>query len=341
MAALAVKNGLNADAPGWREVVSKYNFPDLKRSIWQLINSIGPFTVIWILMYFSLEISYWITLALAFPAAGFMVRIFIIFHDCGHKSFFKSAVWNERIGFLTGLFSFTPYHKWHRSHNKHHATVGNLDKRGIGDVLTMTIDEFVSAPKGRQLFYRIYRNPVVMLLIAPPIIFIVQNRFFDKGARFREKWNTVLTTLVLLVIIGGISLIIGFKSFVLIQMPVLYLASVSGVWLFYVQHQFERVKWFRDSEWDYETVALQGSSFYKLPGMLQWFSGNIGFHHVHHLSSRIPNYKLEQCHRENALFIEIQPLSLSGSLKSLGLRLWDEKSQKLVGFREALHLFKT
>ena len=321
---------------GWRAIVSKYNFPDRKKSIWQLIDSIGPLLILWIMMYFSIHISYWITLALAVPAAGFMVRIFIIFHDCGHKSFFKQDKWNVRIGFFTGLFTFTAYHSWHRSHNKHHATVGNLDKRGEGDVMTMTIEEFKAASFWKRIFYRVYRNPVVLFLIAPPLIFIVQNRIFTRKLQKREKWNIVLTNLTLLLLIGGLGLILGFKVLLLIQLPVYYLASVWGVWLFYVQHQYDRVHWYRTDKWDYETVALNGSSFYKLPKLLQWFSGHIGFHHVHHLSARIPNYKLEQCHKENMLFRKIEPVTIAESFKSLRLRLWDEKSNRLVSFTEAL-----
>lgn len=317
----------------WRKVVSNYNFPNRSKSIWQLLNSIVPFVAIWILMVYSLEWSYWITLGLAVLATGFMVRIFIIFHDCGHKSFFKSTRWNEWVGFFTGLFSFTPYHKWHRSHNKHHATVGNLDKRGSGDVLTMTVDEYENASKGRRLFYRLYRNPLIMLGIGAPYIFILQNRVYPRNAQPREKKNVILTNLALLIIGTGISLIIGFKAFVLIEFPIIFLSSIAGTWLFYVQHQFEDVHWYRSDEWEYETIALKGSSFYKLPRLLQWFTGNIGYHHVHHLSSRIPNYKLEQCHLENTLFHKIKPISLVESRKSLRLRLWDEKNGKLVGFK--------
>ncbi len=318
----------------WRKVVSKYNFPDKKQSIWQLINSVVPLLGLWVLMYYSLDWSYWITLALAIPAAGFMVRIFIIFHDCGHKSFFKSAKWNERVGFFLGLFSFTPYHKWHRSHNKHHATVGNLDKRGTGDVITMTTEEYKSSSKGRRLFYRLYRNPAIMLLIGSPYLFLLQNRVFSGKVQPREKRNVLLTNLALAIIITGLGLLIGFKEFVLVQLPIFYLSSIGGIWLFYFQHQFEDVHWYRSPDWKYETVALYGSSFYKLPRVLQWFTGNIGFHHVHHLSSRIPNYKLEKCHRENTLFEEVKPMSFLASLRSLKLRLWDEAGNRLVGFRE-------
>jgi acyl-lipid omega-6 desaturase (Delta-12 desaturase) len=288
-------------------------------------------------MYLTMEISYWITLGLAFLAAGFMVRIFIIFHDCGHQSFFKSSYWNGTIGVFTGLFTFNPYSKWQIVHNKHHATVGNLDKRGTGDVLTMTVKEYISATKGRRIFYRIYRNPFVMFGIAAPLIFLLQNRFYSKNASSREKWNVLWTNLTVVTLITGVGLMIGFKTFILIQLPILYIASVWGVWLFYVQHQYSRVHWYRNEEWDYKTVALSGSSFYKLPKLLQWFSGNIGFHHIHHLSSRIPNYKLERCHSENEMFSSIVPLTFLESLKSIKMKLWDEKSGRLVSFTDALH----
>lgn len=326
----------NAGISDWRGIVKKYNFPDRKKSIWQLINSICPFIGIWIMMYYSMQVSYWITIALAFPAAGFMVRIFIIFHDCGHKSFFKEKKWNDRVGFITGLFSFTPYDKWHNGHHQHHATVGNLDKRGIGDVMTMTLDEYKAASKIRRLTYRLYRNPLTMLGIGAPIVFIVVNRFFSRDALPREKWNVVWTNVTLAVIITLISLAVGFKSFVLIQFPVLYISSVCGLWLFYVQHQFRNVHWYRNKDWDFFTVAMNGSSFYKLPRLFQWFSGNIGFHHIHHLSSRIPNYKLDKCHNENQMFSKVEPMTWLSSLKSLKLRLWDENSNQLISFKEAL-----
>lgn len=316
----------------WMDVVSKYNYPDTWKSTWQLINSIIPLLGIFVLMYLALDVSYWLTLALVIPATGFMVRVFIIFHDCGHRSFFKSARANYVTGFFLGLFTFTGVNKWQRSHNAHHATVGNLDKRGVGDVQTMTVEEFKSASKGRRIFYKMYRHPLLLLGIGAPYLFILQNRLFAKNTDWKEKRNVLLTSFVLAVIITGISLLIGFKSFVLIYLPILYVSSILGTWLFYMQHQFEGVHWYRQSEWDYPTVALQGSSFYKLPRILQWFSGNIGFHHVHHLSPRIPNYKLEQCHRENELFANIKPIGILESMKSLKLRVWDEEGGKLVSF---------
>ncbi|MBT3243477.1 MAG: fatty acid desaturase [Bacteroidetes bacterium] len=319
----------------WQKIISQYNFPDSWQSIWQLVNSIIPLLAIWVLMYYSLSWSYWITLALAVPASGFMVRVFIIFHDCGHKSFFKKAKWNEWVGFITGLFTFTPYQKWSRSHNKHHETVGNLDKRGTGDILTLTLEEYKDSSKGRKLFYRLYRHPVIMLGIGAPYIFILQNRFFAKQVKPGEKRNVVITNLALAAIITGLSLIIGFKSFVLIQLPILYFSAIAGTWLFYVQHQYSDVHWYRTGNWNYLDVALKGSSFYKLPRILQWFTGNIGFHHIHHLGSKIPNYKLAKCHNASTIFTSIEPISLKSSLKTLKLRLWDEAQNRIVSFKQA------
>ena len=316
----------------WRKVVAKYNFPDNQKSIWQLINSIVPFIGIWILMYYSLQWSYWITLGLSILASGFMVRIFIIFHDCGHKSFFKSAKWNEGVGFVTGLFSFTPYHKWHRSHNKHHATVGNLDKRGTGDVMTLTVREFEQSSKGKKLFYKLYRHPLIMLGIGAPYLFILQNRFYPKKGLKREKINVIVTNLTLLVLMTGLGLLVGFKELFLIEFPIIVISSIAGTWLFYVQHQYEGVRWYRNEHWEFEEIALYGSSFYKLPRIIQWFTGNIGFHHVHHLGSKIPNYKLQKCHQENEIFQKVKPVTLRDSMKSLKLRLWDEEVGELVGF---------
>lgn len=328
-------NSESSHSQNWMEVVSKYNFPDIKKSIWQLINSVVPFFGIWALMFYSLEFSYWISLALLIPAAGFMIRIFIIFHDCAHRSFFKSPTANIVVGYITGLFTLTGFVKWQRSHNKHHATVGNLDKRGVGDVITMTVDEYRAASKSRRLFYRLYRNPLLMFFIGAPYVFILQNRLFAKNTEWREKRNVLVTSFILAIITFGISLVIGFKAFIMIQLPVFYLSAIIGTWLFYMQHQFEGVHWYREGEWVYHEVALSGSSYYKLPRILQWFSGNIGFHHVHHLSPRIPNYKLEACHNENSLFDPIKPISIMESFRSMKLRLWDEESKQLVSFKMA------
>ena len=316
----------------WMEIVSKYNFSDPLKSWWQLINSVIPYLLLWVAMVWSLEITYWLTLLLAIPASGFLVRIFIIFHDCGHGSFFKSQRLNRIVGIITGLLAFTPYHKWHHDHKEHHATVGNLDKRGTGDVMTLTIEEFLSQSKWNRFKYRFYRHPLFLFGIAPFLVFVFQNRLSKKYMNSRERLYLHLTNLALMTTIILSMWAMGWKAYLIIQLPVLYIASVHGVWLFYIQHQYEHVVWTRGKTWNYKNIALEGSSYFKLPRVLQWFTGNIGFHHIHHLSPRIPNYKLPVCFKENPIFQDIKPITFFSSLQSLKLRLWDEKNKKLVGF---------
>ncbi len=327
-------NALGEFSTGWVKVVMRYNFPDTFKSWWQVVNSVVPYFALWVLMVYSLEISYWLTLLLSVFAAGFLVRIFIIFHDCGHGSFFKSDRLNRLVGIPLGLLSFTPYHRWHHDHKEHHATVGNLDKRGVGDVNTLTVEEYQSLSKWKKFGYRFYRNPIFLIGIAPLLLFLIQYRLPKSYMKRKELVYLHLSNLALVLAAFLMIWAIGWKAFVLIQLPVIYLASVHGVWLFYVQHQYESVKWERSDKWDYKTIAIQGSSYFKLPIILQWFTGNIGFHHIHHLSPTIPNYKLPKCHKENLIFQDIKPITFFSSLKSLRLRLWDEKKQRLVGFNE-------
>lgn len=323
------------DWSNWTKIIAKYTQPDPLKSWWQIINSFVPYFALWALMIYSLDYSYWYTLALSIPAAGFLVRIFIIFHDCGHGSFFKSARLNRIVGIVAGLLTLTPYHKWHYQHQIHHQTVGNLDKRGMGDVMTLTVEEYKNRTPRQRLFYRLYRNPFILLIIAPFFLFTIAQRLPDKRLSRKINIYTHLTTLSLAVIIFLVSLLIGFKTFLLIQVPVLFFASIFGVWLFYLQHQFKDVVWERNENWDYKTIAMQGSSYLKFPKLLQWFSGNIGFHHIHHLSLKIPNYNLEKCLRENSLF-QKEPITFLESLKSVKYRLWDEENHRLVSFKEAM-----
>jgi acyl-lipid omega-6 desaturase (Delta-12 desaturase) len=318
----------------WQKVIMKYNFPDHIVSWWQVINTVVPYIGIWVLMVYSLEISYWITLLLSVFAAGFLVRAFIIFHDCGHGSFFKSDRLNKLVGIPLGLLAFTPYHRWHHDHKEHHSTVGNLDKRGVGDVQTLTVEEYSKLSKWKKFSYRFYRHPLFLIAVVPLLLFLIQHRLPKSYMNFRQKMYVHLSTLAIVLVSGIVIWAIGWKAFVMIQLPIIYIASVHGVWLFYVQHQYESVKWVRADKWDYKTIAIEGSSFFKLPAVLRWFTGNIGFHHIHHLSPRIPNYKLQQCHNENPMFQDVKPITFFSSLKSLRLRLWDEEKQKLVGFDE-------
>ncbi len=318
----------------WHAVVSKYNQPDVKKSIWQIVNSLGPYMIMWALMYLMLDISYWITLGLSVIASGFLVRIFIIFHDCGHGSFFKSARANRVVGTILGSFVFTPHEYWHKSHSIHHSTVGNLDKRGHGDVWTLTTDEYKNLSVRQKFIYRLYRHPVMLFCIGPFFLFVLWFRFPRKSMNAGERTSIYMTNLILLVYITGLILLMGWKAFLMIQLPVIYLATLAGVWLFYVQHQFEDVIWSRQDQWDYKAMAMEGSSFLKFPRIFQWFSGNIGFHHVHHLSPKIPNYNLERCHRENEMFAAIKPVTLVPGLRTVKFRLWDEKREQLISFSQ-------
>jgi omega-6 fatty acid desaturase (delta-12 desaturase) len=316
----------------WKQLVAPYQQSDLRKSLWQLANTIIPYFALLTLMYFSLDISYWLTLLLAVPTAGFGIRMFIIFHDAGHGSFFKSKVANDWLGRITGVLLFTPYYSWRHSHAIHHATSGDLDRRGTGDVWTLTKEEYDKLGRWGKLGYRLYRNPFVIFGVGPIIDFVVLQRFAWAKADERDRASIRNTNIALAVLITVVSLLIGFDKYILIQLPVLMIATGVGVWLFYVQHQFENTYWERHEQWDFATAALYGSSFYKLPKVLQWFTGNIGFHHIHHLSPRIPNYELERCHNNAELFQRVEQLTLWTSLKSLHVRLWDEDHHKMVGY---------
>ena len=314
-------------------MIAKYQRSDIWRSIWQIIDTFVPYFILLYGMYRSLEISYWITLALAVPAAGFQVRTFIIFHDCGHGSFFKSQKANDIVGMVSGLFSLTPYYEWRHNHAIHHATGSDLDNRGIGDVWMLTVKEYLERPVVEALRLSILQKsvgdvrhrPVVhVLCLAPVHIKLVRaeretKRLLDKhrscSCYHRHKLH-----------------VSDSHSFVLVFLPTIWLAGIFGLWLFYVQHQYRGVYWARHTEWNFFASALKGSSFYKLPKVLQWFSGNIGFHHIHHLSPRVPNYSLSKCQKEIPLFWPVKPLTLLSSFHSLTLRLWDEDERMLVGF---------
>jgi omega-6 fatty acid desaturase (delta-12 desaturase) len=322
-----------APSAGWQQVVAKYQKPALGRGLWQVINTLVPYAALWVLMPLSATLSWWLAIPLAVLAGAFLVRVFIIFHDCGHGSFFSSRKANDLVGFITGVLTFTPYRHWSREHAIHHATSGDLDRRGTGDVWTLTVQEYLEASRWKRFAYRLARNPFILFGIAPLYLFAIKQRFPGSKAGQRERRSVAWTNLAILAMGVGLSLAWGFKTYLLLQLIVLMVAGSAGVWLFYVQHQFEDVHWERGEDWDYSTAALKGSSFYKLPKVLQWFSGNIGFHHIHHLSPSIPNYHLEKCHQAEQLFQTVKPVTLFGSFKSFTYRLWDEQRRKLVGYR--------
>lgn len=327
------QNQQNTNRESWRTMIAAYQRSNTGKSTWQIVNSFGPLLILWVLMYFSLDVSYWLTLALAVPAAGFQVRVFIIFHDCTHGSFFASQRANDIVGIISGLLTFTPFHEWRHSHNIHHATGSDLDHRGTGDVWMLTVKEYLALPWHKRLWYRTYRNPIAMLIIGPLAMFLLAHRFPSPESGPREKKSVHWTTAALIVLFGAVSYGIGFGSFVAIMLPTIWIAGMVGLWLFYVQHQFDETYWEHHHEWDFLDSALKGSSFYKLPKVLQFFSGNIGFHHIHHLSPRIPNYQLEKAQKEVPLFQTVKPVTFFQSLRFLALRLWDEEERKLIGFR--------
>jgi omega-6 fatty acid desaturase (delta-12 desaturase) len=322
----------STDTATWKAIVAEYQVPSTGRAVWQMVNTLGPIALLWYLMYLSLSVSWFITLPLAMLAGAFLVRAFIIFHDCGHGSFFASSRANDTVGFITGMLTFTPYHHWRWEHSIHHASSGHLDKRGTGDVWTMTVQEYLESSRWKRFAYRLARNPFILFVIAPLYLFVIHQRIPSGKAKTRENHSVHAMNLAILAMATGLSLIFGIKAYLVIQLTMIAVAGSAGVWMFYVQHQFEGVYWERGSEWDYTAAALEGSSFYKLPKILQWFSGNIGFHHVHHLSSRIPNYNLERCHNANPIFRNVKPITLFASTKSFSLRLWDEELKQLVGY---------
>ena len=317
----------------WKAKVAKFQTPSLVKASWQLTNTLIPYVALWWLMYLALNLSYWLIIPLAVLAGGFLVRVFIIFHDCGHGSYFKSKTANDFWGFITGILTFTPYYHWRWEHAIHHASAGDLDKRGTGDVWTMTVQEYLESSRWQKFAYRLARNPVVLFAIAPVFLFLIRQRFPSPKANTRERYSVYAMNLALLGVSACLTLLFGWKMFLLIQLLVLAVAGGAGVWMFYVQHQFEDVYWERGQAWSYVNAALQGSSYYQLPRVLQWFTGNIGFHHIHHLSPRIPNYNLEHCHNSDPLFKQVKPITICTSLKSIRYRLWDEKNRRLVGYR--------
>jgi omega-6 fatty acid desaturase (delta-12 desaturase) len=317
----------------WKKIVATHQEPSVARAVWQMVNSLGLYAIIWTLMWFAAPVSWWLVLPLALIAGLVLVRIFIIFHDCGHGSFFKSKRANDIVGRITGLLTWTPYYHWRWQHALHHATSGDLDRRGTGDIWTLTVQEYLEASRWKRFAYRLARNPFVLFVLAPVGLFLFYQRIPDPKAGPKERHSVWMSNIFLFAMVALLCWAFGIGTYILIQLMVTAVAGAAGVWMFYVQHQFEDVYWERGEEWDYTRAALEGSSYYKLPKILQWFTGNIGFHHIHHLSARIPNYNLERCHNSHPIFTRVKPITFWKSLKTMSLRLWDEQHKKLVGFR--------
>ncbi len=316
-----------------KKQIAPYEKSNIKTSVKQLCNTIPPFILLWAVAYGSLQISYWLSLGFAIIASGFVIRTFIIFHDCCHQSFFKSRKANDILGTISGVITLFPYEKWKRSHSIHHATSSNLNKRGTGDIWILTVEEYVAASLWLRLQYRIYRNPLVMFGLGPIYLFLVSNRFNRKGAHKKERINTYVTNASIILLYTLLCFIIGWQAFLLIQLPILFVSGMLGIWLFYVQHQFEDSYFEDEKNWDYVKAAIDGSSYYKLPKLLQWVTGNIGFHHVHHLSPKVPNYHLESVHDHVPPLQQATTITIRSSFKALRFRLWDESSKTFISFR--------
>ncbi|WP_409291561.1 fatty acid desaturase [Peribacillus sp. SCS-37] len=318
-----------------RKQMTPYEKPNTKDSIIQLFNTLLPFFALWYLAYESLSVSYILTLAIAVVEAFLLTRIFIIFHDCCHNSFFKNKKANKFLGTITGVMTLFPFAQWQHDHSVHHATSSNLDKRGTGDIWVLTVDEYLAAPILQKIAYRMYRNPLVMFGLGPIYVFLLKNRFNRKGARRAERLNTYLTNVLIALVVAVLCLTIGWQPFLLVQVPIFLISGALGIWLFYVQHTFEDSYFEEDDEWEYVKAAVEGSSFYKLPKLLQWLTGNIGYHHVHHLSPRVPNYNLEAAHYNTEPLQNVPTITLKTSLQSLRYRLWDENDKRFVTYRKA------
>ncbi|QNK59085.1 fatty acid desaturase [Paenibacillus sp. PAMC21692] len=317
-----------------KKSVAPFERNDLKVSIRQLANTLLPLIVLWAAAYWSLSVSYLLTLGIGVLASAFVVRTFIIFHDCCHGSFFSNKRANDILGIITGVITLVPYQQWKNSHAIHHATSSNLDKRGVGDLWILTVDEYAALAPLQKLAYRAYRNPLVMFGLGPIFVFVLQYRFNRKGARRKERLNTYLMNVLIVAVYALLGWALGWQQFLMVQFPIFYLSGVLGIWLFYVQHQFEDSYFEKDDEWSYVMAAVEGSSYYKLPKLLQWLTGNIGFHHVHHLSPKVPNYYLEDAHDATPPLQKATTITILQSFESLRFRLWDERDKKFVSFRD-------
>ncbi len=324
------------NARDWTKIFGRYRGPSHARSMFELMITGGPFVLLWVLTWAALDVGYWLSLVIALPTAGFLVRLFMIQHDCGHGAFFRHRLVNDWVGRVIGVLTLTPYDFWRRSHAIHHANSGNLDHRGIGDVATLTVDEYLSLTWWGRMRYRLYRHPIVLFGFGPAYLFILRHRLpvGMMGKGWQPWLSTMGTNAGIALLILGTMWLVGVKPFLLVHLPIILLAASIGVWLFYIQHQFEDTFWTERSNWTLHEAALHGSSHYALPGVLRWFTANIGVHHVHHLCSRIPYYRLPQVLRDYPELRAVGRLTLLQSLGCVRLTLWDQTRRKLISFNE-------
>lgn len=320
----------------WRAIISRYATADVRTSLWQVTTTLFFLVSGFVFAYWLMPIAWWAAMLMALPLAGLLIRTFIIMHDCAHGSFLPWSKANDTIGFITGVISFTPFQAWRREHALHHASSGDLDHRGVGDIVTLTVSEYQARTRFGRFKYWLYRHPVVLFGIGPLHMMILQRfKWRETLATGRKQlWNVWMTNIALLGVIFILGWTLGWKMVLLVYFPAYYLAAAGGIGLFYVQHQFEEAYWERGRSWDYATAAVTGSSHLKMPGILNWFTGHIGLHHVHHLGPKIPNYRLKQAHEENEVFQTAPVLTIWSALKTLRLTLWDEQGQRMIGFRE-------
>jgi omega-6 fatty acid desaturase (delta-12 desaturase) len=325
----------HTERPYWHDALAPYARPSLARGAGCLLTSVAPYLALSVLMYGALRVSWVLTLALAVPTAGFLVRTYIVFHDCAHASFLPSRKANRCLGTVLGLLVFADFRSWKHNHAMHHASAGDLDRRGAGDLPTLTVTEYQERSWRGRLAYRLFRNPLVMFGLGPIFALVVAPRIVPRTARPRIKHSVMATNLALVLLVGALCWALGWRAYMLVEVPTIMLAGAAGIWLFYVQHQFEDAYWENGENWSYADAALLGSSYLKLPRILQFFSGNIGLHHVHHLSAGIPNYNLQRAHDENPIFHGVPVISLADGLRAVKLKLYDERRGRMVGFADA------
>jgi len=320
--------------PEWLTIAQSHARPDLARGLQQILTTVLPFMGLWALMMYFVNDAYWLTLLLSIPAGGFTVRLFIIQHDCGHRSFFESRRLNDIVGTLIGIVTMTPHEYWRQAHNIHHATCGNLEKRGIGDITVLTVAEYTALPLWQRAAYRIYRLPFVMMGIGSIYLFGVKFRLPLDLIRRRPSLliGVMATNLAIAGALVGLGVIFGFAQVLMVQFPIILIASTAGVWLFYVQHQFEQTYWQNEDQWDFHESAVIGSSYCHLPQPLRWFSGDIGIHHIHHLSSRVPNYRLQDCLDDIPALQTLNRINIREAMDCFRLALWDESAQRMISF---------
>jgi omega-6 fatty acid desaturase (delta-12 desaturase) len=324
-----------ANRPFWTDILAPYARPRLGRSLVDIATSVVPYLVLSVVIYKTIGHSVLIALALAIPTSGFLVRTFVVFHDCTHGSLLPSKRANAYMGAFLGLFVLAPFHRWRHDHAVHHASSGDLERRGVGDLPTLTVAEYRARSRRGRLAYRAFRNPLVMFGVGPIIAMVIGPRIATRAQRPRLRHSVLLTDLSLLAIVGPLCWWLGVVNFLIAWAPAALLAGSAGIWLFYVQHQFEDAYWESADQWSYADAALRGSSYLRLPKVLQFFSANIGLHHVHHLNAKIPNYNLQRAHDENEMFHNVPVLSLWDGLRAVRLKLWDEEGGRMITFAQA------